>query len=139
MGSMAKQLYNVVVGRSVEKVGRSADLQEASILQHRDAITELQRLIDVMGDHDHGFFEVLLKTQELTLEFVTGNRVECPKGFIEQNDLGIGREGPRKGYALALPAGQFNGITRSKLVRVKMNEVQERVYPAGSLFGFPSE
>ena len=91
---MVKQLHNVVVGRSVEKVGRGSDLQEVSFFQHRDAITELQRLIDVMGDHDHGFFEVLLQSQELTLEFVTGNRVERAKGFIEQDDLGIGRERP---------------------------------------------
>ena len=136
---MVKQLYNVVVGRSIEKVGRGSDLQEASFFQHRDAVAELQRLIDVVGDHDHGFFEALLKVQELALEFMTGNRVERAKGFIEQDDPGIGREGSRKGHALSLPAGQFNGITRSKLVRVKMNEVQERVYPAGSSFGFPSE
>ena len=136
---MVKQLHNVVVGRSVEKVGRGSDLQEVSFFQHRDAITELQRLIDVMGDHDHGFFEVLLQSQELTLEFVTGNRVERAEGFIEQDDLGIGREGSRKGHTLSLPTGQFNGITRSELVRVKMNEVQERVHPARSSFGLPSE
>ena len=136
---MAKQLYNVVVGRSVEKVGRGSDLQEASILQHRDAVAEPQRLIHVVGDHDHGLFETLLQAQELTLEFMTGNRIKRAKGFIQQDDLGIGREGPRKGYALALPAGQFNGITRSKLLRVEMDEVQERVHPARSSFGLPSE
>ena len=99
---MTKQLHNVVVGRSVEQVGRGSDLQEASLLQHRDAITELQRLIDVVGDHDHGLVEVLFKTQELTLKFVTGNRVERAKGFVEQDDPRIGRESSRKGHALSL-------------------------------------
>ena len=59
MGSMADQLHYVVVGRSVEQVGRGSDLQEASFFQHRDAVAELQRLIDVVGDHDHGFVETL--------------------------------------------------------------------------------
>lgn len=139
MGSMVKQLHNVVMGRSVKQVGRGSDLQEAPLFQYRDAIAELQRLIDVVGNHDHGFFEVLLKPQELTLEFVTGNCVERAKGFIEQDDPGIGREGSRKGHALSLPTGEFNRITRLKLVRIKMNEVQERVHPARSPFRFPSE
>ena len=139
MGSMAKQLYNVVVGRSVEEVGRGSGLQDVSILQHRDAVAEPQCLIHVVGDHDHGFVETLLQVQELTLEFMTGNRVERAEGFIEQDDAGIGSEGSRKGHALALPAGQFNGITRAKPLRVEMHEVQERVHPARSPFGFPAE
>lgn len=136
---MVKQLHNVVMGRSVKQVGRGSDLQEATLFQYRDAIAELQRFIDVVGNHDHGFFEVLLKTQELTLEFVTGNRVERAKGFVEQDDAGIGREGSRKGHALSLSTGQFNGKTCSKLLRIKVDEFQERVHPARSSFGLPSE
>ena len=105
MGSMVKQLHNVVVGRSVEQVGRGSGLQEASFFQHRDAVAELQRLIDVVGDHDHGLFEALLKAEELALEFVTGNRVERAEWFVEQDDPGIGGEGSCKGHALSLSAG----------------------------------
>ena len=73
------------------------------------------------------------------MEFVTGNGVERAEWFVEQDDPGISRKGSRKGYALSLPAGQFNGIPCSKLLRVKMNEVQERMHPARSLFGLPSK
>lgn len=139
MGSMAQQLHNVIMGRGAEQVGRSSGLQEVSLFQHRDAVAELQRLSDVVGDHDHGFFEALLEVQELALEFVTGNRVERAEWFVEQDDSGIGREGSRKSHALSLPTGQFNGIPCSKLLRVKMNEVQEHVHPARSLFGLPSK
>lgn len=136
---MAEQLHHVVVGRGVEQVGRGSGLQETTFLQHRDTIAELQGFVHVMGDHDHGFVEALFQTQKLTLEFVTGNRVECAKGFVEEDDPGIGCKGSRKGHALSLPAGQFNGITRSKLLRLKLNKVQEFMHPACSSFGFPSE
>ena len=134
-----EQLHHVVVGRSVEQVGRGADLQEATFLQHRDAIAESQGFIDIVGNHDHGFLETLLQAQKLPLEFVTGNRVEGAEGFVEEDDPGIGREGSRKSYALSLPTGQFNGITRSKLLRLKLNKVQEFMHPACASFGFPSE
>jgi len=136
---MAKQLHNVVVSRSGKKVGRGSGLQEVSFLQHRDTVAELQRLIDVVGDHDHGFPEALLKAEELTLEFVTSDRVECAKRFIEQDDLRVGCKRPCKGHALSLSAGQFNGIPRSKPCRIKINEVQDCMHPARSSFGLPSQ
>jgi len=136
---MAKQLHNVVVSRSGKKVGRGSGLQEVAFLQHRDAVAKLQCLIHVVGDHNHGFSEALLKAEELTLEFVTSDRIECAKGLIEQDDPRVGRKGPCKGHALLLPARQFNGIPRSKSLRVKMNEFQEFVPPPRSSFGLPSE
>lgn len=138
-GSVAEQLRHVVVRRSVKQVGRGAGPQEASLFQHRDAVTKLQGFINIMGDHDHGLFETLLEIQELALEFVTGDCVKGAEGFIEEDDLGVGGEGSRKGHALSLSAGQFNGVTRSKLLRVKLNEVQEFMNPVRSLFGLPSK
>lgn len=136
---MAKQLHDVVVSRSGKKVSRGVDLQETPFLQHRDAVAELQRFIDVVGDHDHGFVEAVFEHQELALEFVTSDRVKCAKRFIEQDDLGIGCERPRKGHALLLPARQFNRIPRSKSLRIKMNEIQEFMRPVCSSFGRPPE
>lgn len=138
-GSVVEQFRHVVMCRSVEQVGRGSGLQEASLFQHRNAVAELQGLIDVVGDHDHGFLETLLEVEELALEFVTGDGIERAEWFIEQDDPGVGGEGPRKGHALSLSAGQFNGIPRAKLLRVKMNEVQERMHSARSLFGLPSK
>lgn len=102
---MAEQLHNVVVGRGVEQISRSSDLQETTLLEHCDAVAELQCLIDIVGDHDHGFVEVLFQAQKLPLEFVTGNGVERAKGFVEEDDPGIGCKGSRKGHALSLSAG----------------------------------
>lgn len=138
-GSVAKQLHDVVVCRSVEQVGRSSGLQEASLFQHRDAVAELQGFINIVGDHDHGFVETLFETQELALEFVTGDGVERAEWFVEQDDPGVGGEGSRKRDALSLPTGQLNGIPCSKLLRVKMNEVQKLTNPVCSLFGLPSK
>lgn len=136
---MAEQLHHVVVCRSVEQVGRGSGLQETSFFQHRDVVAELQGFINIVGNHDHGFVEALLEIQELTLEFVTGHCVERAEWFVEQDNPGIGRKGSRKGHALSLPAGQFNGIPRSKLLRVKLNEVQEFMNPVRSLLGLPSK
>ena len=136
---MAEQLHDIVVGWSVEQAGRGSDLQETTLLQHRNTVTELQGYIDIVGHHVQGFIEVLFQTQKLTLEFVTGNGIERAEGFVEEDDPGISRKGARKSHALSLPTGQFNGVPRLKLLRFELNKVQEFMHPACSSFGFPSE
>lgn len=139
MGAMVQQSRNVVVGRRMEQVGRASDLQEAPILQHRDPVAELERLIDVMRDHDHGLLEAVFESEKLVLEIAPSDCVKRAEWFIEQDDGRVGREGSGKGHPLSLPAGQFDGVTCSVPGGIEMNQLQQRMHAGRSAFRIPSE
>ena len=48
---------------------------------------------------------------EPVAQFLTDLGVDGGKRFIQEQDLGIRRQGPSKGHALALAAGELVGIT----------------------------
>lgn len=139
MGSMVQQLRNVVVSRSVEKFGGAPDLQKASILQHRDPVAKSNRLVNVVRDHDQGLLEMAFESEKVALELVPSDRVECPEGFVKQDDARVSREGSRKSHALSLPTGQFDGVARSIPRGVEIHHLQQFMHATRSFFKIPSE
>ena len=139
IGAIVQQARNVVVRGCLDQVAGSPDLQEASILEHRDPVAEAKRLINVMRDHDHGLVETLLEIEKVPLQLVTCHRVQRAKRLVEQNDFGVGREGSGKGHALSLSAGQFHGIAGPEPSRVKIHELEEHIHPARSSLRRPSK
>ena len=139
MGSMVQQLRNVVVSRSVEKFGGAPDLQKVPILQHRDPVAESNRLVNVVRDHDQGLLEMAFESEKVALELVPSDRVECPEGFVKQDDARVSREGSRKSHALSLPTGQFDGVPRSIPRGVEIHHLQQFMHATRSFFKIPSE
>ena len=136
---MVQQLRNVVVSRSVEKFGGAPDLQKVSILQHRDPVAESNRLVNVVRDHDQGLLEMAFESEKVALEIMPSDRVECPEGFVKQDDARVSREGSRKSHALSLPTGQFDGVPRSIPRGVEIHHLQQFMHATRSFFKIPSE
>ena len=59
-----------------------------------------------MGDKDEGDARLLLDLFQLHLHVLAQLQVQGPKGFVQQQDLGAGHQGPGDGHPLLLAAGQ---------------------------------
>ncbi len=75
--------------------------------QQHDAIGEIDRLGDVVGDEQHGAARALPHAQQLVLQAGARDRVERAERLVEQQQVGIDRERARQGDALALAARQL--------------------------------
>ena len=67
---------------------------------HRDAVGEIDRLLHVVGDEDHGLRRALPDAEQLRLHQVPGLRVERAERLVHQQDARI--EGERAGERGAL-------------------------------------
>ncbi len=63
------------------------------------------------------FWSAVAQFQELILQFHARYRIERAEGFVEKQELWIGRERPRDAHALALSAGKLARIAIEKLRR----------------------
>ena len=116
--------------RAGEDLGRRPELGDlAAVLEHRDEIAHLDRLVDVVGDEQDRLGQLLLEAQELVLEPVADDRVDRPERFVHEHDRRVDREGPRHADPLALAAGQLVRVPIAVLGRVEPDQREELVGP----------
>src|SRR6266849_8496917 len=72
--------------------------------------------------------DIALYTQQLVLQARAGNSVESPKGFIHQQDRGIGRQGTCQPHTLLLSTRKWARETRTILGRRQTDQVQQFVH-----------
>ena len=94
---------------------RQLDLDDALHLagpvgHHQDAVGELHRLGDVVGDEQRGLLELLLDLQHLVAEQQPRLLVERGERLVHQQDLRLRGERARHRDALAHAAGQLGRI-----------------------------
>ena len=79
-----------------------------------DPIAHVNRLIDVVGDKEHGGAARLPEAQHFILHPHAGKGIERAKRFIEQEDLWVIDQRARQGDALGHAAGEMVGEGISK-------------------------
>ena len=89
---------------AAEFIGLGKSLQ-APAGKQRDARAEPQRLPYIVGHEDGCFPKLAAERQKLVLELAARDRVEGAEGLIEQQNRGIGGQGPGYTDALPLPSG----------------------------------
>ena len=96
------------VGRRalVDLAGR-ADLLDAAVVEHGDAIAHRQRLALVVGDEHERDADVALDRLQLDLHLLAQLEVERAERLVEQQHLGTVDQRPGEGDALALTAAQL--------------------------------
>ena len=62
-----------------------------------------------MGDEDGGSVGFEEDLAHLVANALPQSGVQVREGFVEEDDAGVGREGPRKGDALLLASGELVG------------------------------
>ena len=82
-----------------------------AIGHHQDAVGELHRFGDVVGDQQHRLIELLLDLQHLVAEQEPRLLVERRERLVHQQDFRLRRQRARHRHALAHAAGQLGRIT----------------------------
>ena len=70
--------------------------------EHGDAVAELDRLVDVVGDEDDRLADLLLQAQQLVLQALAVDRVDRAERLVHQHQRRVGGQGAGHAHALAL-------------------------------------
>src|SRR3569833_2118894 len=94
------ELGDVVVGGVGQDVLGRADLHDLPVAQHRDAVAEAHRLVEVVRDEDDRLAEAALQVEQEILHLTADQRVEGAERLVHEQDVGLG--GQRAGDAAPL-------------------------------------
>ena len=82
----ADEVLDEVVGGRHQQLGRGRVLGEvAALLQDRDPVAHLDRLVDVVGDEEDRLAELGLQAQELVLQPLAVDRVDGAERLVHQH------------------------------------------------------
>ncbi len=129
---------NVVRGRADEVVGRRVLRQDAAVLEHRDAVAQLHRLVDVVGDEDDRLAQPPLEREQLVLQPVARDRVDGAERLVHEQQRRVRGERARDAHALALAAAELRRIAVGH-VRIEADERQELLHPRPGAGAVPAQ
>src|SRR4051794_33694988 len=118
-----EKLADVVVRRPFQEVDRLAGLDDPSLVEQHEPITQPAGLAEVVGDEDHRRAESPLELTELVLKLARGDRVKRAERLVHEDEVGAGREGPRHADALALPAAELAWEERTEPPRSEPDQL----------------
>src|SRR3954467_11423937 len=84
---------------------RGSELLKLSVVQDRDTVGQLQRLILVVGDEDRGLTRALVDIAQPASEVLSHFRIQSPERLVQEQHPRLARERSRQRHALALPPG----------------------------------
>ena len=117
LAGVAQQL-----GRAVVLLEHAADVEDG------DAVGELDRLVDVVGDEDDRLAHPALQVEQLVLQAGPHDRVDGAVGLVHQQDRRVGGQRPGHADPLLLPAGELGRVAREQL-GIEPDEGDELVDP----------
>ena len=103
-GEVTVSVRGVARGRRRAQLG---DEPRRAGRQHRDAVAEVERLLDVVGDEHHRARLGGERGCEPLLHLAARDRVEAAERLVEQQHGLAGEQRPQEGDALAHPAGEL--------------------------------
>ena len=85
--------------------GRGVLGEPPALAQYRDGVTDLDRLVDVVGDEQDRLAELALQPQQLLLQALADDGVDGAERLVHQQHGRVRGERARHADALLLPAG----------------------------------
>ena len=107
--------------------GRRVLGEDPALLQDRDPVAHLDRLVDVVGDEDDRLADLGLQAQELVLQPLAVDRVDRPERLVHQHHRRVGGERAGDADALALAARQLRRVAPAQLA-LEADQVQQLVH-----------
>ena len=99
-----------------QQLGRGRVLgQVPALLQHRDPVAHLDRLVDVVGDEEDRLAELGLQAQELVLKPLAVDRVDGAERLVHQHHAGVRGERAGDPDPLLLTARELGRIAVARL------------------------
>src|SRR6266566_1414871 len=135
----ANELRDEVVGRPSEELPRRRELHELAGAHDRDAVAELDRLVDVVRHEDHGDSLCALQLEELVLKTLADDRADRAEGLVHQHERRLGSHRARDADALALAARELRRIPVAHARGIETDEREELVDADSNARGRPAE
>ena len=107
---MPDELRHEIVRGVREELGGGRVLHELARAHDRDAVAELDGLVDVVRHEDDGDPEGALKIEKLVLQSIADDRIDGAEGLVHEHERGLGGHGARDADALALAARELRGV-----------------------------
>ena len=104
------------------ELARRAELLDAAVVEHGDAVGEGERLLLVVRHEDEGDAEVALDLLQLDLHLLAELEVERAERLVEQQHLRLDDGGARERDALPLPARELRGLAGGHLLEPHRGE-----------------
>ena len=95
----------------------SVSVIHAPVHDHPDTIAGTEDSVQIVRDHDDGELQFLLQVQHQVIEGRRADRVEPRGGLIEEQQLGVQRQGARQRRALDHAAGELRRVLAGRLGR----------------------
>ena len=107
----AHEVLDERLGGVHQQLGGRRELGElAALLEDRDLVAHLDRLVDVVGDEDDRLAQLGLQAQELVLQPLAVDRVDGAERLVHQHQRRVGGERAGDADALALAAGELGRV-----------------------------
>ena len=114
-GEPMKPATNRFGGRIV-KIERLADLRDAAVVHHDDAVGKRHRLDLVVSDIDHGRAQQPMKAGDLDPGRDAQRRIEVRQRLVEQEHVRLAHDRAADRHALALAAREVARIAAEQLL-----------------------
>ncbi len=128
---MRDELRDIVRDGRGDDLARGAGLHDPPALHQRDAVADLECLVEIVADKDDGAPQPGLKLQQLILKAGADQRVERREGLIHQQDRRLGGKSAREPHALLHAPRQLAHLAPAPLRQP--HEVELRRDAAGAL------
>src|SRR5215510_10142541 len=126
----AQEGGDALVARAVVDFKGRADLFDLPVVEHDDAVGQLQRLFLIMRDEERGDGHFAQQSANLTPQFEASDRVQRAQWLVEEHRGGTKGQGARQSHSLPLPAGELRRVLLAMLA--KIDQVEHLLY--GSLY-----
>ena len=109
-GHRPEEGHHEVVGGAVVEGHRVAHLLDPALVEHRDPVGDVERLLLVVGDQHGGHVDLVVQPAQPLPQVGAHLGVEGAERLVEEQHLGVDREGPGQGHPLALAAGELGRV-----------------------------
>ena len=107
---LADEVGDEAVGRSLVDFRRRSNLENVALRHDRDAVRHGEGFFLVVSHEDEGDAGLVLHALQLELHVLAELIIERRERFVEQQNLGFGRQSAGEGHALLLAAGDLAGL-----------------------------
>ena len=130
-GHVLDELADIVVGGRADQFVTRAALDHLAVAHDEDAIAELERLGQVVGDEHHGLADLVVQADDLVLHVAADQRVERGERLVEEEHVRVAGERPGETDALLHAAGELVGV--GVLVSGQADQFDDLHGPLGAL------
>ena len=113
-GHRADESHHEVVGGPVVQLVGIAHLLDLAVIDDHDPVGDLHRLLLVVGDEHGGHVHLVVQPSQPRPQVLAHVGVERAERLVQQQHLGLDRQRPGEGHALALAAGELRRVAVGK-------------------------